>query len=388
MEPTLFAVASPGLEAVLAAEIEGLGLGDATTLAGGVAFRGDLPTLARANLELRSAGRILLRAASFPAKRFDDLRRRAAALAWERWVGRGDSVALRVTCRKSRLWHSGAVGERVMEAIASRLGFEPSRARPEPDDDDSHAPLNASRPRVQLVLVRIENDACTVSVDSSGEPLHRRGYRLAVGRAPLRETLAAGLVLASGWDRQTPLVDPFCGSGTLVIEAALLARGRAPGRDRSFAFEAWPEHDRSACTALRRAAQDREARMLPQPLVGFDRDAGAVEAACANARRAGVEGSVRFERRSVSSIEAPQGRGFVVTNPPHGVRLSRGADLRDLYARFGHVLRERFPGWGVAMLCPDPRLAKASALELRPMARISHGGLRLSIVTGRVPEPG
>lgn len=385
MDEALFAVTMPGLEEIAAGELRAQGAAEVAPVPGGVDFRGDPRALWRANLELRTVGRILLRVGAFEATRFDDLRRRVAALPWERFLSPGDGLGLRVACHKSRLWHSGGVAERVVEAVQQRLGFEVPKLRP--TNDEEAAAAATSGPRLQLVLVRLERDRCTVSVDASGEPLHRRGHRLAVGRAPLRETLAAALVLASGWDARSPLLDPFCGSGAIAIEAALLARRRAPGRARRFAFEAWPGHDAAGYAALLAEVDARAAEApAPPPILASDRDAGAVRAALANAERAGVLGDVAFARRSLSELAAPEGPGAVVTNPPHGVRLSKGADLRDLYARLGQTLRERCSGWTVTLLSTGPTLWTAAGLSLEPAVRVVQGGLKLVLVTGRVPE--
>ena len=184
-------------------------------MAGGIAFRGTLPDLYRANLQLRTVNRVLVRLGDFPAPSFPELRRRAAALAWERFLRPGGPVALRVACHRSRLYHQQAVAERVAGAIGDRLGQAPPVQKWSDDED---------RRGLQLVLVRVADNHCTVSLDSSGPLLHRRGYRLAGAKAPLRETLAAGLVLASGWDGVSPLLDPFCGCGTTVCAAQKLGR--------------------------------------------------------------------------------------------------------------------------------------------------------------------
>lgn len=387
MKLSLFAVTTPGIEEIAADELRALGAAKPETTAGGVEFVGDTAALYRANLELRSAGRVLLRAGSFRARGFEDLRRRAARIAWERFFAPGDALAIRVACRKSRLYHSGAVAERIVGALTERLGFAPSDVRPAAEAEDGEPDRGASAARVQLVLVRLDHDLCTVSVDSSGEPLHRRGYRLATGKAPLRETLAAALLLASGWDARSPLVDPFCGAGTIAIEALLLARRRAPGRARGFAFQGWPDFDPDTWAEVLAASDARAAQAPPAPPVAAsDRDAGAVAAARANAQRAGVADELELQQRPLSALEVPPGRGWIATNPPHGVRLASGRDLRNLYARFGRVLRERCAGWSVALLAPDARLLRASGLPLAPRLRLLHGGLRLSLATGRVPE--
>lgn len=383
----VFAATLPGLERVVAHEMAALGLGAAVTTSGGVEFEADPEDLWRANLELRSASRVLLRLASFRATTFDELRRRAAQLPWERFIAPGEALRLRVTCRASRLYHSGAVAERVAAAAAERLGFAPAAATPEAEDPDEAAP-DAEGLRAQLVLVRLDHDRCIVSADSSGALLHRRGYRKATGKAPLRETLAAALLLASGWDARTPLLDPFCGAGTIAIEAALLARERAPGRARRFAFMAWRDFDAAGFARILAEADARAAAAPPPPpILASDRDPGALAAARANAERAGVARDIWFSQRTVSDASPPAGPGVVVTNPPHGVRLSRGEDLRNLYAKLGRVLRARCPGWHVALLSPQARLWNEAGLGLEPQLRVRHGGLSLALVTGIVPRP-
>jgi putative N6-adenine-specific DNA methylase len=384
----LFAVTAPGIEGITCAELQTLGVESPVATPGGVEFRGTLEDLWRANLELRTAGRVLLRVGRFRATGFDDLKRHAAKLPWERFFSRGDALAIRVACHKSRLYHSSAVAERVAEVVEQRLGFAPARVRPAADDGDAPtvAEGGTAPARAQLVMVRLDHDRCTVSVDSSGDPLHRRGHRLELGRAPLRETLAAALLLASGWDMRSPLLDPFCGAGTIAIEAALLARRRAPGRARSFAFPSWSDFDPTAWNVLLAAADARaDAAPPPPPIAASDRDSGAIAAAAANAERADVARDLSISQRSLSKLEPPAGCGWLVTNPPHGVRLSRGRDLRDLYARLGQVLRARCPGWRVALLSPGARLHAAVGFPLEPALQLLHGGLRLSVMTGAVP---
>jgi putative N6-adenine-specific DNA methylase len=227
-----------------------------------------------------------------------------------------------------------------------------------------------------------------MSVDTSGEPLHRRGHRQQTGKAPLRETLAAALLQASGWDAASPLIDPFCGAGTIPIEAALLARQRAPGRTRRFAFESWRDFDAPAWQRLLAVADARGAAVaqLP-PILASDRDAGAVAATRANAERAGIAGDLEISQRALSALAPPPGPGWIVTNPPYGVRLGSSGDLRNLHAAFGRLLRERCGGWQVALLAPNARLAAAAGLPLEPQRELLHGGLRLALLTGRVPEP-
>jgi putative N6-adenine-specific DNA methylase len=233
----------------------------------------------------------------------------------------------------------------------------------------------------------VVRDEFTVSADTSGELLHMRGYRQAVGKAPLRETLAASLLLASGWSGETggPLLDPFCGSGTISIEGALLARRMAPGLQRRFAFMDWPDFNAKSWETLSIAARTGALASSPIPLFGSDRDAGAIESARANAKRAGVDADIDFSVRAVSAIAPPRGPGLVATNPPYGVRVSRGAEIRNLFARLGQVLRERCPGWLVAMYSPEPRLTHQTGLVFRELLRTSNGGIQVAALVAKVP---
>ncbi|MEP7356269.1 MAG: class I SAM-dependent RNA methyltransferase [Anaerolineales bacterium] len=372
-----FAVCAPGLEAVTARELKGLGLAGAIG-PGGISFTAGQRDLYRANLHARTASRFLVRAGAFYAAAFSELRQKAGRVPWEHYLRPGQSVAIKATCHKSKLYHSGAVEERVAGAIADRLGQAPSV---------ESGSEEAETPAAQLVLVRLVRDQCTISIDSSGALLHQRGYRLAGGKAPLRETLAAGMLLAAEWDARSPLLDPFCGSGTIAIEGALLARRLAPGRGRSFAFMDWPDYEPALWTGLLEAAQlEAEAAAAPPIIQASDRDAGAIAAAQANAQRAGVADAIEFTHRAISAIEPPAGPGWVVTNPPYGVRLEGRDDLRNLYAQFGNTLRLRCPGWRAAFLCASLALARATGLPLDASQTLPlvNGGLRVQLFQARV----
>ena len=228
------------------------------------------------------------------------------------------------------------------------------------------------------------DNLCTISIDSSGALLHRRGYRLATARAPLRETLASALVMASGWDKVSPLLDPFCGSGTIPIEAALLA-GRVPaGFRRPFAFMDWPHFDSTYWEELLAEAAKAIVSDIPR-IMGSDRDAGAIRAAQANAERAGLAGCIEFSARAISAIDPPPGPGWVVTNPPYGVRVSQTKDLRNLYAQFGKVMRAKCPGWRVTMVCDGVRLIRNTGLDFDQGIPTTNGGLKVRLVRSVVP---
>jgi putative N6-adenine-specific DNA methylase len=260
------------------------------------------------------------------------------------------------------LYHSDAVAERVKGAI----------------EDHFHKPprIAVKDEKVQLILVRLVNDLCTISIDSSGELLHRRGYRQAVAKAPLRETLAAGLLLASGWKPGIPLIDPFCGSGTIPIEAAMIARGIAPGINRSFAFQKWSGFKVEAYNAMLNTVR-KNIKTSQTPIYASDRDQGAVEMATANAARTGVHQDIHFACHALSNLHAQPGPGWIITNPPYGVRVSSAKDLRNLYASLGNLLRTDFQGWQLALLCSDAKLV--AALEL------GKPGSTISLLNGGIP---
>ncbi|MFY7923910.1 MAG: THUMP domain-containing class I SAM-dependent RNA methyltransferase, partial [Gemmatimonas sp.] len=301
----------------------------------------------------------------------------------------GGLARIRVTCRKSRLYHSDAVAERVGRGILGAVqGSQVAARARDDDDDDDDTPGVPS----QLIVVRFDHDQCTISADASGALLHRRGWRQAIAKAPLRETLAAGMIAALPWQGNVPLVDPFCGSGTIGIEAALRARNIAPGLSRAFAMEQWPGADAAIMRAVYAAVRE-EARAAARPSVGVpivlrDRDRGAIEAARANAERAGVLEDLVIEQGTLSETDlaALGPRGVLLTNPPYGVRVSEGADLRGLYARLGDVLRAGGRQWRLGMLVPpDKALTGQLRLRLEPALRTTNGGLPVELLA-TVPE--
>jgi putative N6-adenine-specific DNA methylase len=385
-----FAVAAPGLAPLVAGELTALGLRPTAVEEAGVEFAAHDTGIWTANLWLRTASRVLVRFARFRATDFRTLEQEARALPWEAFLAADEAPQLRVTCRKSRLYHSDAVAQRIAGAIQHRVGGRGTFARASDEDREGPDVAGEAEPGVggPLIVVRFLHDECTVSLDSSGELLHRRGYREAVGRAPLRETLAAALLLAGGYDGSAPLLDPLCGAGTIPIEAALIARRLAPGRQRRFAFEQWPRFEAVRWDALRAEADARALPQAPASIEGSDRDAGAVRGAIENAERAGVAADVRFETRALSALALPAGtRGFLVTNPPYGKRVGEAGPLRDLWARLGDVLRVVTPGWQVALLSPDPALERQLRLPLAPRCGRRTAGCRSAVLTGRVPAP-
>jgi putative N6-adenine-specific DNA methylase len=369
-----FAIVTPGFEPVVESELRALGADSPVAEPGGVAFRAGDATLLDANLWLRAATRVIVRIGTFRAKSFAELERHGAKVPWRQFVAPRSRVTFRVTCRKSRLYHSAAVAERLATAVTRAIpGVETARAAA---DDDS----DADESREQLFVVRFERDECTISADASGALLHRRGYRLATAKAPIRETIAAGCLLALGYDGTAPLIDPMCGSGTIAIEAALIARRMAPGAGRTFACERWPSFDKRVAAGRRTAASTLALPRAPSPILASDRDAGAVEAAAANAKRAGVGADLTIAKRSLSAIEVPPGRGVLLTNPPYGARVGEAAALRSLYASLGNIARERMDGWRIAMISANRQLEGQSKLSLEPVTSFSNGGIRVRLM--------
>jgi putative N6-adenine-specific DNA methylase len=393
----VFAQCAPGLEPIVARELKALGLKPRKD-AGGVSFRAGLTGIYSANLWLRTASRVVVRIARFHASTFHELERRAKKVGWEQFLGRSD-VHVRVTCRKSRLYHSDAVGERILAAIArvapdsvgatvAGSNDRDSEQSDEVDEADDAAGVGNERSK-QLFVVRIVDDQCEISVDSSGDLLHKRGYRQESGKAPLRETLAAAMVLASGWEAHSLLVDPMCGSGTIPIEAALIARGVAPGLQRKFQFMNWPEFATDAWENVRDAAL-AAASSRALRVCGSDRDAGAIDAARRNAARAGLGDAVEFSTAALSdslsrlNAEEP---GWIITNPPYGVRVGDVSDLRNLYAALGSRIRN-LAAWRLGILAADASLARQAAVAFRLRLSTTNGGIPVDFLLSSASDPG
>jgi putative N6-adenine-specific DNA methylase len=354
------AVCTPGLEALTADELTGLGVRLRRTLVGGVEFSASDRQLYAANLWLRTAARIVVRiGTAFVAATFEELERRVADLDWAPWLPAGTTPDVRVSSTASRLYHTGAVAERLGVLLAS--GGEPG----------------------PQISVRIMHDRVSVSVDSSGAPLHRRGWRHDHGQAALRETLGAALVLASGWDRRTALVDPMCGSGTIAIEAALLAADRPPGAGRRFAFEEWPSFQPGTWASVIGEARARSAPAVPAPplIMASDRDPEAIAAATANAERAGVAERVALTGAALDGLRLPLGPGWLVTNPPYGKRVD-GGEVGEVFAALGRAVRGQ-PDWRLGVLVADQAVARRSGLRLDERLHTKNGGIPVTFLVTR-----
>ena len=359
-DPTeIFLATLPGLERTLAAEANELGFSNVREGAGGVTMTGGWTEVRRANLHLRCASRVLARSGGFRAMHPAQLHKRSRKFDWAAYLRPDVPLRIEATCRKSRIYHAGAAASRVERAISETLGA--------PVQKDAELRL----------LVRIEDDMCTFSLDTSGAPLHQRGHKEAVGKAPLRETMAAAFLREAGFDGTEPVLDPMCGSGTFVLEAAEIATGLAPGRSRSFAFEGLVGFE----TKDTENSVSQSADVSDLAFHGSDRDAGAVTSARANAERAGLSELCRFERRAISDLTRPDGpAGLIMVNPPYGARIGNKRALFGLYGALGKTLHTQFSGWRVGLVTSDNSLAHATALPWRPPGPyVAHGGLKVRL---------
>jgi len=348
-------------------EATGLRLAKVERQVGGVRFEGTLRDAWRANLHFRTAIRVLLRVARFPAANDDALYRGVQEIDWRRFLASDGRLVVAAQTNESDLDHSLFVEQRTKDAIVdqflTRGGTRPSVDKESPDLG---------------IHVHLWRNRCTVSVDTSGVSLHKRGWRRFQGQAPLAETLAAAIVLFSGWDRRAPLLDPFCGSGTLLTEAGLMAGGVPPGAFRSeFGFERFPGHDVAGWQALRTAALQEQEFPRRLTLRGCDSDAEAIDGARENLDSAGLTGKIELEVGDALDMELKAGwNAWIVTNPPYGERVGSESQLLGLYRAFGDLLRERAGGYRLALLSGNPQLTQALGLE---------GGERANLLNGAIP---
>ncbi|HET6158321.1 MAG TPA: class I SAM-dependent RNA methyltransferase [Dongiaceae bacterium] len=361
----IFLVTAPGLESVLCAEARAKRFVDPRPVLGGVTVKGGWPEVWRANLELRGAARVLARIAAFRALHLAQLDKRARKVPWAETLRPDVPFRVEAACKHSRIYHQGAAAERIETAIREQLG----------------APVS---PDAELCIkARIEDDLCTISVDTSGESLHKRGHKEAVAKAPMRENLASLFLRQCGYDGAEPVLDPMCGSGTFVIEAAEIAAGLKPGRSRRFAFEQLANFDAAAWQRLRGTggAAKPDGQEPAVRFYGSDRDAGAIRMSRANAARAGVAELTEFRQHAISDLVAPGGPpGLVIVNPPYGARIGDTKRLSLLHRALGQTLRSRFTGWRVGLVTNDASLAESTGLPFAaPAGPVSHGGIRVTL---------
>jgi len=362
---TFFATTAKGMEELLAAELRELGAQIVEVQRAGVSFAGDLEAAYRVCLWSRIANRVLLPLATFRAATPQALYEGVRTIHWADHLDAGRTLAVDCATSQSRMRHSHYAALKAKDAIVdqfrARTGTRPS--------------VDVAQPDLR-VNIYLHEDRAAVSIDLSGESLHRRAYRRRGTAAPLKENLAAAILVLADWPRRAaarePLIDPMCGSGTLPIEAALMAAHIAPGRNRPyFGFLGWRGHQPEIWTRLRREAEEREIRdpkQLP-PIHGYDASPAAIRAALENVERAGLRGRVHIEKRSLDACEPITVRarsntpGIIVTNPPYGERVGDRAGLDNLYATLGDTLRRKFPGWTGYVFTGNPALSKRIGLR-------------------------
>lgn len=362
----VFVTCLPGLEPFLLQELESLEF-SAQAVPGGAEFEGSTADVMRACLWLGTASQVLIPLAQFRCRALGELERKAMEVPWRDWLMGRVPISLSSRSRRSRVYHTGGISERIYNAIGHAFGQTPLLAK---DNDDM----------VARVVTRFSEDTCTIAVDATSTPLHRRGYRLDGRKAPLREDIAHALVLASNWDRDTAVLDPFCGSGTIAIEAAGLALGLPPGRMRDPAFQQSPRFDIDAWQKL---TAPQPPRAFAASIFASDRDKGAVSAARANAERAGVDEIVEVAQHALAAQPWLEGAGApssgaIITNPPFGVRVSKGNSLLPLYQKLGHRTKALGDGWDTTILAHDMRLARRTGLHLKPRFTTRHGGMKVT----------
>ena len=368
-----FAPCPRGLEAALAAELAALQAGDVVAAAGGVAFAGPIELAYRANLESRLASRILWRVGHGAYRDENDVYALAHGLDWPRWFRADRSLRVDVAATRSPLHSLEFATLRIKDAVCDRhravAGVRPSVSKEQPDVR-VHAYLTAS-------------DA-TFYLDTSGEPLFKRGLRREAAEAPLRENLAAGLLRLASWQPGTPLLDPLCGGGTIVIEAALMALDLAPGLKRTFGFQKLAWYDGPTWQRIKQAAQRRARPVAPAGIFAGDNDAIAIAQCRANLAAAGLDAAVSVEHVDVLARTAPAASGIIVSNPPYGHRLADSSALAAFYPRLGDALKRNFPGWTAYLLSGDARLAKLIGLKASHRTPLFNGALECRLYEYRI----
>jgi len=406
-----------GLEPLAAAELTSLGAADVEAITGGVRFRGDLELLYRANLWLRTATRIVRPLREFAAGTPEMLYSQVRRVRWEEYLNPQRTLAVYATIQGSGVRSRGEPAEEIpATAPSGRRGKGPPTREPAgratPRKGITHSQYAAlkikdaicdrlrreqgARPNIDTeqpdirVQAHFAGGRCILSLDSSGASLHERGYRLQTTGAPLKETLAAAIIQLTGWDGRCPLIDPMCGSGTLLIEAALQARRIAPGLLREhFGFERWPDFDRRIWDRVRSEARREALPECPCTILGFDADRRAIQAAIANARRAGVENSIRFAVQDLEGLTPPTASppGVLVVNPPYGERLGKNDDLATLYRRLGEIWKERFPGWTGHVLAGNLQLSRSIPLRATDKPKLYNSALECRLLKFPISLP-
>jgi putative N6-adenine-specific DNA methylase len=365
-----FATVASGLETLAAQELDTLGAQDVEPGFCGVAFRGDRALLYRVNLWARLPFRILIQLDEFKCKDKTDLYRGIYNIEWGDYLRPHHTFAVHATGKTQTLNHTHFTALQVKQAIVDQQEHQWQ----ERSNIDTQAPDVA-------INVHLHQNRCVVSLDSSGESLHRRGYRPAVGAAPLKESLAAALIAWSGWQPDQAFLDPLCGSGTLPLEACLRALNLAPGLFRErFGFETWPNFDADLFNQLYQDAESVERSQLLAPIVGSDRDPDQIHQALTNASFCGVSEQVEFCKRELAEVEPPAPSGVLICNPPYGSRLTSDGELGEFYRLLGNVLKQRFKGWTAFILSGNKALATSIGLKSSQRLSVANGGIPCQVL--------
>jgi putative N6-adenine-specific DNA methylase len=372
-----FASCPRGLEEELCKELDSLGAADIVPASGGVGFISDMPTGWKINLWSRLAIRVLWRVGEGHYKKEEDLYQAALALDWPSWFDVNRTIAVTTVGKNSPLPSLNFVSLRIKDAICDRFR-EACGERPS---------VNTRKPDIPLTLF-LSSDRYNLYLDLSGEPLNRRGYRVQPSGAPLNENLAAGMLLLSGWTPGTPLYDPMMGGGTILLEAAMMSLNIAPGLRRHFAFENLKTFDRIEWLRLHKDAEAAVLERQPLPIFGSDIDPAMVRAAGLNLRAAGLFDCVRLMEADFLNVDPPTESGYIVSNPPYGVRMdlpgSSEEDLGPFYKEIGDNLKQHFPGWTVCLLSADPELPKRIGLQTSRRIPLYNGPLECRLVEYRL----
>ena len=370
-----FAPCPRGLEALLAAEITACGASDVKLAAAGVAFRGEMAVCWRVNLESRIASRVLMQMARVPYKTEREVYAATHAVDWPAQFAVARSIRVDVNAIKCPLKSLDFVTLRIKDAVCDRFR-EALDQRPNVDTRQPDVRIHGFLDAEQFILY----------LDTSGEPLYKRGWRAEVGEAPLKENLAAGMVMLTGWDRVEPLFDPMCGSGTLLIEAALMALAIPPGARRTFGFEKLNRHDPAKWATVRDAAMARAQAPRPLEIYGSDLSAADVTRARTNLDSAGLTGCVMLQRADVLEVPAPASAGVLIANPPYGVRIGEATELAAFYPALGNAFKARYAGWRCYVFSADAELAKLIRLKPSRRTPLFNGPLECRLYEYRMIE--
>ncbi|MDM8541340.1 hypothetical protein QUF90_09645 [Desulfococcaceae bacterium HSG9] len=378
-----FVATSPGLENICLKELHGapISVGNASISGGGVTFTGRLPDCYKANLHLRTANRVLMRIGSFKATNFRRLDKKLADFPWELYLPADVTLLIHVTAHHSRLFHKKAIIRHVRDSIPlEMLSVEKNGAL-----QSQHSPV------MQQIFVRVQDDRFTLSIDSSGELLHKRGLKLASGRAPLRETIAAAALIRAGYTGKEILIDPLCGSGTFSLEGAMRALNIPAGQFRNFAFFDWPCFKLSRWAFIKRQAQTSSIKIKKPIIFASDKDPAVCQALKRQVSKSGFSDVIRIEQKDFTDLSPKRimqqadsaEPGIIALNPPYGRRLGTFKESQQLFDEIFEKLKSDFRGWKLALIVPDKKIAQKIPFKVKSLP-LFHGGLKLTLFFGRI----